>query len=124
MSSIAETTPHFIRCVKPNDAQRPLEFVPGRVCEQLRCGGVMEAVRISSAGFPSRLAFRHFFSRYRILVPALLPRTLREAPDTYDYRAACSRILAATAWCALSRSLCVALLLTVHAASHRSGRSA
>lgn len=54
----------------------------------------MEAVRISSAGFPSRLAFRHFFNRYRVLLPALLPRNMREPAD-YDYRAAASRLLSA-----------------------------
>ena len=72
MQCIGETAPHFIRCVKPNDNQRPLEFCAPRVAEQLRCGGVMEAVRISSAGFPSRLPFRVFFSRYRVLVYGLL----------------------------------------------------
>lgn len=34
---------------------------------QLRCGGVLEAVRVSRAGFPHRMLHRDFFDRYHML---------------------------------------------------------
>jgi myosin-5 len=40
--------------MKPNNANRPMLFENANVLHQLRCGGVLEAVRISCAGYPSR----------------------------------------------------------------------
>jgi myosin-5 len=34
-----------------------------QVLHQLRCGGVMEAVRIASAGYPSRTPYKNFYAR-------------------------------------------------------------
>ena len=41
---------------------------------QLRCGGVLEAVRISCAGFPTKLPFEDFVDHFWNLVPELLSR--------------------------------------------------
>lgn len=46
------------RCIKPNPESRPGKLAPEYVLEQLRAGGVLEAVRIASAGFPTRKPFR------------------------------------------------------------------
>ena len=53
--------------------------------EQLRAGGVLEAVRIACAGYPTRKAFRPFAIRYNILLASgrgayrhLNPETLQE----------------------------------------------
>ena len=43
------------RCIKPNPAGLPGRWDAGMVLEQLRAGGVLEAVRIACAGDPSRL---------------------------------------------------------------------
>ena len=47
---IARTSPHYIRCLKPNGDMRPGLFESDMVVEQLECGGVLEAVRVSRAG--------------------------------------------------------------------------
>jgi myosin-5 len=52
---IRQTRPHYVRCLKPNDRNVRSEFDQGRIIEQLRCGGVLEAVRVSRAGFPTRM---------------------------------------------------------------------
>lgn len=36
---------------------------------QLRCGGVLEAVRISCAGYPSRMLYEEFVDRFWVLAP-------------------------------------------------------
>lgn len=64
---IDETVPHYVRCLKPNDDLAPDYFEPKNVVEQLRCGGVLEAVRVSRAGYPTRYPHEVFFARYYIL---------------------------------------------------------
>ena len=66
-SRIDVTTPHYIRCLKPNDDLSPNYFEPKNVVEQLRCGGVLEAVRVSRAGYPTRYPHDIFMARYYIL---------------------------------------------------------
>ena len=40
-----------------------------RVVEQLRACGVLETVRISAAGYPSRWGYKDFYQRYHALLP-------------------------------------------------------
>ncbi|RYG64620.1 hypothetical protein EON64_13595, partial [archaeon] len=68
MDCIYATTPHYIRCLKPNDRNLPDQFSRVRVTEQLRYGGVLEAVRVARSGFPVRLVHAEFFARYRLLL--------------------------------------------------------
>ena len=44
----------FFRCIKPNDEKSAFVFDPKRAVQQLRACGVLETVRISAAGYPSR----------------------------------------------------------------------
>lgn len=60
--------PHFIRCIKPNESSSPGNLRPAYAMEQLRAGGVLEAVRIACAGYPTRKLFFPFVQRYLILV--------------------------------------------------------
>lgn len=73
------------RCIKPNPESQPGSLTPNYVLEQLRAGGVLEAVRIACAGFPTRKPFRPFAIRYNILLASgkgayrhLDPETLRD----------------------------------------------
>ncbi|KAH0850359.1 hypothetical protein HID58_095601 [Brassica napus] len=50
MQRLGNTTPHFIRCIKPNNVQSPGLYEQGLVLQQLRCCGVLEVVRFPSAG--------------------------------------------------------------------------
>ncbi|GLJ12586.1 hypothetical protein SUGI_0194010 [Cryptomeria japonica] len=72
MDTLSLTEPHYIRCVKPNSDNRPGKFENLSVLHQLRCGGVLEAVRISCAGYPTRRAYDEFLDRFGILVQKLL----------------------------------------------------
>ncbi|KAA3462498.1 myosin-1-like isoform X2 [Gossypium australe] len=68
MQRLESTTPHFIRCIKPNNLQSPGSYEQGLVLQQLRCCGVLEVVRISRSGFPSRMSHQKFARRYGFLL--------------------------------------------------------
>ncbi|KAI3459593.1 hypothetical protein Pfo_016256 [Paulownia fortunei] len=85
LETLSATEPHYIRCVKPNNLLKPAIFENSNVLHQLRCGGVMEAIRISCAGYPSRKTFDEFISRFKILEPSVLN-------GSYDEIAACRRL--------------------------------
>uniref|UniRef100_A0A8D0DF76 Myosin VA n=1 Tax=Sander lucioperca TaxID=283035 RepID=A0A8D0DF76_SANLU len=68
MDTLNATTPHYVRCIKPNDYKLAFSFDPKRAVQQLRACGVLETIRISAAGFPSRWTYQEFFSRYRVLM--------------------------------------------------------
>ncbi|CAN8288380.1 unnamed protein product [Cochlearia groenlandica] len=68
MQRLGNTTPHFIRCIKPNNVQSPGLYEQGLVLQQLRCCGVLEVVRISRSGFPTRMTHQKFARRYGFLL--------------------------------------------------------
>ncbi|XP_024031293.1 myosin-6 isoform X1 [Morus notabilis] len=72
LETLSVTEPHYIRCVKPNNLLKPAIFENNNILQQLRCGGVMEAIRISCAGYPTRKPFNEFASRFGILAPNVL----------------------------------------------------
>ncbi|KAI3688420.1 hypothetical protein L1987_82133 [Smallanthus sonchifolius] len=69
LETLSHTEPHYVRCVKPNNLLKPDIFENQNILQQLRCGGVMEAIRISCAGFPTRKPFSEFVDRFKILAP-------------------------------------------------------
>uniref|UniRef100_A0A7E4ZTC1 Myosin motor domain-containing protein n=1 Tax=Panagrellus redivivus TaxID=6233 RepID=A0A7E4ZTC1_PANRE len=69
ISVLSSTRPHYVRCIKPNDDKERFYFEPKRAIQQLRACGVLETVRISAAGYPSRWAYDEFGRRYRVLYP-------------------------------------------------------
>ncbi|XP_067430163.1 unconventional myosin-Vb isoform X3 [Thunnus thynnus] len=68
METLNATTPHYVRCIKPNDLKEAFSFDSSRAVQQLRACGVLETIRISAAGYPSRWTYPDFFSRYRVLM--------------------------------------------------------
>ena len=60
-------TPHYVRCLKPNDQLVPDHFDRAAVAEQLSCGGILEAVRVARAGYSNHYSHDDFLRRYRCL---------------------------------------------------------
>ena len=62
MGSLIETLNrcegHFIRCIKPNDERKPFLLDPEMTRAQLQSCGVLEAAKVSQAGYPKRIPFR------------------------------------------------------------------
>ncbi|KAG7988678.1 hypothetical protein I3843_03G199800 [Carya illinoinensis] len=86
METLSSTEPHYIRCVKPNNVLKPAIFENLNVIQQLRCGGVLEAIRISCAGYPTRRTFYEFLHRFGVLAPEVLD-------GNYDEKVACQMIM-------------------------------
>uniref|UniRef100_T1DK53 MYO5B variant protein n=1 Tax=Crotalus horridus TaxID=35024 RepID=T1DK53_CROHD len=99
METLNATTPHYVRCIKPNDEKLPFSFDPKRAVQQLRACGVLETIRISAAGYPSRWTYHDFLNRYRVLMKdksiskkkdkTLICKTLLESliknPDQFQF---------------------------------------
>eukprot|EP01018_Ginkgo_biloba_P021923 Gb_03454 [translate_table: standard] len=68
MQRLENTSPHFIRCIKPNGLQLPGVYEQGLVLQQLRCCGVLEVVRIARSGYPTRMSHQQFAKRYGFLL--------------------------------------------------------
>ncbi|KAI8539584.1 hypothetical protein RHMOL_Rhmol09G0194100 [Rhododendron molle] len=86
METLNATEPHYIRCVKPNNLLKPAVFENLNIMQQLRCGGVLEAIRISCAGYPTRRPFFEFINRFGLLATEVLE-------GHYDEKVACQKIL-------------------------------
>ncbi|KAJ6179137.1 Dilute [Penicillium mononematosum] len=67
MHTINNTEVHYIRCIKPNEAKEAWKFEGPMVLSQLRACGVLETVRISTAGYPTRWTYEEFAIRYYML---------------------------------------------------------
>lgn len=64
MDTLSVTNVHYIRCIKPNEQKKPWEFQPQQVLGQLRACGVLETIRISCAGYPTRWTYEEFAERF------------------------------------------------------------
>ena len=67
MMTLNNTEPHFIRCIVPNNQKQPLKTETPLIMHQLICNGVLEGIRICMRGFPNRIMYHDFKSRYQIL---------------------------------------------------------
>merc|ERR1719447_1327456 len=73
MTTLMSTSPHFVRCIIPNEQKQPGLIEGQLVLHQLRCNGVLEGIRICRKGFPSRMLFNDFRQRYQILAASAIP---------------------------------------------------
>ena len=76
-AKIEQTAPHYIRCLKPNDLLVPGSFSSAIIGDQLRCAGVLEAIRVSRVGFPQRYPHQEFVRRYQMLARGHIPKHRR-----------------------------------------------
>uniref|UniRef100_A0A3Q1JUK3 Myosin VC n=1 Tax=Anabas testudineus TaxID=64144 RepID=A0A3Q1JUK3_ANATE len=86
METLNATTPHYVRCIKPNDEKLPFEYDSRRVVQQLRACGVLETIRISAQSYPSRWTYIEFYSRYSILMSP-------QEADLNDKKQTCKNVL-------------------------------
>mmetsp|Transcript_122254 Transcript_122254/g.228315 ORF Transcript_122254/g.228315 Transcript_122254/m.228315 type:complete len:1511 (-) Transcript_122254:145-4677(-) len=58
---------HYLRCLKPNAALRPLEFDDAGVLRQCRYSGLLETVKIRHYGYAHRRPILEFVERYALV---------------------------------------------------------
>ncbi len=84
-----EATPHFIRCIKPNDKMKPLHWNGARVLQQIRYAGLLEATQVRARGFPVRQSFEEFFKSFGVFA---LSSTKGLEDEPSKMRALCDRL--------------------------------
>merc|ERR1712073_291403 len=83
MTILHSTEPHFIRCLVPNTHKQPGMVEPPLIMQQLTCNGVLEGIRICMRGFPNRMLYPDFKSRYAILGAAEMNSSSDNKVATY-----------------------------------------
>merc|ERR1719195_2073559 len=78
MTTLYKTHPHFIRCVVPNTHKIPGGVEPGLVMHQYQCNGVLAGIAICRAGFPNKVLYPEFKSRYNILAAAAVAKAKKD----------------------------------------------
>jgi len=84
MHTLHSTEPHFIRCIVPNTHKKPLEVEPPLIMHQLTCNGVLEGIRICMRGFPNRMLYPDYKSRYQILGAAEIANASDNKTGVYN----------------------------------------
>jgi len=69
MDALSRCSPHYIRCIKPNDNKAYHDWDAQRVRHQVQYLGLLENVRVRRAGFAYRAEFDRFLKRYKKLSP-------------------------------------------------------
>ncbi|KRX16530.1 Unconventional myosin-Va [Trichinella nelsoni] len=68
MDTLNSTNPHYVRCIKPNDEKLPFTFNNARTIQQITACSLLETLKISAAGHPTRWKYESFFDRYFLLL--------------------------------------------------------
>uniref|UniRef100_A0A8C9YCY1 Osteoclast-stimulating factor 1 n=1 Tax=Sander lucioperca TaxID=283035 RepID=A0A8C9YCY1_SANLU len=74
VQTLMKCTPHYIRCIKPNETKRPRDWEENRVRHQVEYLGLRENIRVRRAGYAYRRVFNKFLHRYAILTKETWPR--------------------------------------------------
>ncbi|KAG8276288.1 Myosin [Homalodisca vitripennis] len=69
LRTLVHARPHFVRCLRANAAEVPGRFDKATVMKQIRSLQVLETVNLMAGGYPHRMRFKAFNSRYRLLAP-------------------------------------------------------
>ncbi|XP_024086474.1 myosin-I heavy chain isoform X2 [Cimex lectularius] len=67
LRTLVHARPHFVRCIRANATETPRRFDRAVVMKQIRSLQVLETVNLMAGGFPHRMRFKAFLSRYRVL---------------------------------------------------------
>merc|ERR1712156_574590 len=74
MKTLYATDPAFIRCVVPNTHKTPGMVDSGLVMHQYQCNGVLAGIAICRKGFPNKITYPEFKSRYNILAANIVAK--------------------------------------------------
>lgn len=69
MAKIGATNVYYVRCIKPNSLKSPTDFEHSSVINQLRCAGVVEAIRVSRSAYPNSMVHAEALMSFAMLAP-------------------------------------------------------
>ncbi|XP_053311241.1 unconventional myosin-XVI [Spea bombifrons] len=78
---IQNSTPHLMHCIKPNNCKLAETFDNFYVSAQLQYIGVLEMVKIIRDGYPVRLTFPDFLTRYKHLTEIVTWKKQKVSPE-------------------------------------------
>lgn len=81
MTKIQATQTHYVRCVKPNSSHTPGDIESCEMLRQLKCAGIMEAIKIRKSGYSLRITYEDFCDRYALLVGTKKPKNKTTAEE-------------------------------------------
>ncbi|GAM27692.1 hypothetical protein SAMD00019534_108680 [Acytostelium subglobosum LB1] len=74
LKSLYSCNPHYIRCIKPNEVKRALDWDAGRSSEQIRYLGLYENLLVRRAGYCYRQTYAKFMRRYYMIGKKTWPK--------------------------------------------------
>uniref|UniRef100_A0A673LJ63 Osteoclast-stimulating factor 1 n=1 Tax=Sinocyclocheilus rhinocerous TaxID=307959 RepID=A0A673LJ63_9TELE len=74
VQTLMKCTPHYIRCIKPNETKKPRDWEESRAKHQVEYLGLRENIRVRRAGYAFRRVFKKFLQRYAILTRETWPQ--------------------------------------------------
>jgi myosin heavy subunit len=74
VNTLKSCKPHYVRCIKPNDAKSPEFIDDSRMIHQIQYLGIVENVKVRRAGFCYRETYTDFIFRYRMLSTSTWPK--------------------------------------------------
>ena len=86
MADIESTKTLYVRCIKPNSSKSSEEFNRATVVDQLRSGGMTEAVRVGRSAYPQKIPIHDFLTQFTML-------SLRKRECRIDPRDHCTHLL-------------------------------
>merc|ERR550532_2580138 len=78
MKTMYATDPAFIRCVVPNTHKQPGGVQADLIMHQYQCNGVLAGIAICRKGFPNKVMYPEFKSRYNILAAAAVAKAKKD----------------------------------------------
>ncbi|KYQ92809.1 myosin IK [Tieghemostelium lacteum] len=88
VKKLSSCTPHYIRCIKPNDKKQPMNFVSSRVEYQVKYLGLLENIKVKRSGYAYRQMTRYFLDRFGKIfdqpprsIPEFVDQICRKCPE-------------------------------------------
>lgn len=81
LRTLVHARPHFVRCIRANATEAPMVFERTTVIKQIRALQALETATLMASGYPHRMRFRAFLSRYRALGPRITAVAERDGAE-------------------------------------------
>ena len=82
MKNLKATEPYFVRCVNPNMQKSSTIWTESVVEHQLRCGGLVEALKVLKLGYPTRVPYATLYDKYHSTVTNPLIKNM--GPESFS----------------------------------------